>query len=213
MPELQFKIMNVVAMASAATPTLVLGLRIANMRSGEQIHSIALNVQLHIEPARRRYNDEERHGLTDLFGEPERWSSTVRPLYWTTLQAAVPSFEDETAFDLLVPCSYDFNVAATKYFHAIEDGEVPVALMFSGTVFYVAGGPLQAVPIPWSQEASCRVPVAIWKKMMALHYPNAAWLAIRRDVFDRIMRYKVRHGLPTWEQTLEHVLAAAGEGN
>lgn len=213
MPDLRFNIGSVAAMANAATPTLALGLHIANEPAAEQIHSIALNLQFHIEPARRRYSDEEKFALADLFGEPERWGSTVRPLYWTTLQAAVPGFAGETDFELRVPCSYDFNVAATKYFHAVENGDVPVTLMFSGTVFYVAGGQMQAAPVPWSQEASCRIPVQVWKDMMALHYPNAAWLAIRRDVFERMVRYKARHGLPTWEQTMEHVLAAAGEGN
>ena len=31
-----------------------------------------------------------------------------------------------------------------------------------------------------------------------------------RDVFDRLYRYKIGHGLPTWEQSLERLLASAG---
>ena len=213
MPELRFQVEAVEATAAAATPTLSFRLRIENMRPGEQVHSIALTTQLHIEPARRRYSDEEKQALGDLFGEPERWGSTVRPLYWTTMQAAVPGFTGVTMFELRVSCTYDFNVSATKYFHTLGEGEVPVSLMFSGTVFYIVGEQFQVAPIPWAQEAACRIPVRAWKEMMAHHYPNAAWLALRRDVFERMVRYKARHGLPTWEQMMEHVLAAAGDAS
>ena len=51
--------------------------------------------------------------------------------------------------------------------------------------------------------------IAIWKKMMDLYYPNAAWVCLRRDVFDQLYRYKVNHGIPTWEQTLEKLLPQA----
>jgi hypothetical protein len=209
-PELQFKVEAVEVMASAATPTLCLRLAIAN-RGAEHIHSVALAVQLQIEPARRRYSPAEKQALSDFFGEPERWASTVRPLFWTTVNAVVPSFAGCTSFDLPVPCSFDFNVAATKYFQALDDGEVAVALLFSGTVFYLDDDSVRVAPIAWSQEASCRIPLRVWQQMMTLHYSNSAWLTLRRDVFERLCRYKVRHGLPTWEQMMEHVLAAAGD--
>jgi uncharacterized protein DUF6084 len=210
MPELSFAVESAAPMPASATPILVLRLAVSNA-TDEQIHSIALNSQLQIEPARRSYSDREKSSLSDLFGEPERWGSTVRPLFWTTLNNTVPGFQGFTSVDLRVPCTFDFNVAATKYFHAIEDGEIPVLLFFSGTVFYLANDRLQIAPIPWSHQASCRIPAQAWKEMMRLHYPNTAWLNLRQDVFDRLYRYKVRNGLPTWEDSIEHVLAAAGE--
>ena len=41
------------------------------------------------------------------------------------------------------------------------------------------------------------------------YYPNSAWLCLRKDVFDRIDRYRVEHGLATWERAMERLLASA----
>ncbi|MEP6637649.1 MAG: DUF6084 family protein, partial [Acidobacteriota bacterium] len=109
--------------------------------------------------------------------------------------------------DLPVPCTVDFNVAAAKYFAALEDGEVPLNLMFSGTVFYEgADGALQVEQIPWDREAKYRLPVSVWKEMMDIYYPNMAWLCLRRDVFERLSQYKMDRGIPTWEAALESLL-------
>ncbi len=47
---------------------------------------------------------------------------------------------------------------------------------------------------------------------MDAYYPNLAFLQLRRDVYDRLYQYKVKHGIPTWEQALEAMLRAADEG-
>ena len=65
-----------------------------------------------------------------------RWGQTLRNLLWTHASVVVPPFTGVTTVDLQVPCTFDFNVAATKYFNGLADGEIPVCLMFSGTVFY-----------------------------------------------------------------------------
>jgi hypothetical protein len=210
MPELSFAIESVAPMTASATPVLLFRLKVVNA-GAEQIHSIALNCQFEIETALRSYSAAEKTALSDLFGEPERWGNTVRPLFWTSLTATVPAFRESTCIDLRVPCTFDFNIAATKYFHAVEDGEIPVVIFFSGTVFYIAHQGMQVAPIAWSRQASCKISARAWKELMRLHYPNTAWLNLRQDVFDRLYRYKVRNGLPTWEQMMEHVLAAAGE--
>jgi hypothetical protein len=81
--------------------------------------------------------------------------------------------------------------------------------MFSGTVFYTRGSEnLQAAPISWDKEARFSLPVKAWRDMMDTYYPNSAWLRVRRDIFDRLYEYKVRHGIPTWEQALERMLEA-----
>jgi len=81
--------------------------------------------------------------------------------------------------------------------------------MFSGSVFYQGvEGALQVAQVPWDREANFRLPVTVWKEMMEMHFPNIAWLCLRRDAFDRLYEYKVRHGIPTWEQTIDRVLAA-----
>jgi hypothetical protein len=41
---------------------------------------------------------------------------------------------------------------------------------------------------------------------MDAYYPNLACLHLRRDVFDRLYRYKIERGIPTWEAALEGLL-------
>ncbi len=129
-------------------------------------------------------------------------------MLWTHVSAVVPPFTDSIVTDLQVPCTFDFNVAATKYFYALEDGEVPLSLLFSGTVFHeVEDAGLQVAQISWDKEASFRLPIRIWREMMELYYPNSAWLTLRRDVFDQLYDFKRRHGVPTWEEAIERLLA------
>ncbi len=120
-----------------------------------------------------------------------------------------PVFEPARLSIFLSPCTFDFNVAATKYFEGLTDGEIPLHLMFSGTVFYAnADDALQVAPISWEQETRFKLPVKVWRNMMDLYYPNSVWLSLRRDAFERLYQYKMQHGIPTWEQALERVLPA-----
>jgi hypothetical protein len=211
-PELHFQIEGAEAVANAAAPLLALKLRITNLPEHESVHTLTLRCQVQIEPARRHYAAKEQAKLLDLFGTPERWSRTVRPLLWMNTSVAVPGFTGTTVVDLQLPCTFDFNVAATKYFHALDSGEIPLCVLFSGTVFYNgANDALQVAQVPWDREANYRLPVSVWKQMMDAHYPNSAWLCIRRDAFERLYEYKVRHGIPTWEEALERALQEPDE--
>ena len=155
MPELHFKIEAAEAVPHAAAPLIALKLRITNLPASEAIHTLTLRCQVQIEPSKRRYVPQEQEKLLDLFGTPERWSRTVRPLLWMNATVAVPGFTDNVLVDLQLPCTFDFNVAATKYFHALETGEIPVCVMFSGTVFYQGeDGSLQVAQVPWDREAN-----------------------------------------------------------
>jgi hypothetical protein len=210
MPELHFQIEGAEAVPHAATPLIALKLRITNFSATETIHAITLRCQVQIEPAKRRYVPKEQEKLLDLFGTPERWARTVKPLLWMNTSVAVPRFTGELLVDLELPCTFDFNVATTKYFHALDAGDIPVTVMFSGTLFYVGrDGALQISQVPWDRESSYRLPVSVWKEMMEMHHPNSAWLCLRRDSFEQLYNYKVRHGLPTWEQAIAKALAAS----
>jgi Family of unknown function (DUF6084) len=207
MPDLSFKVEEATVVPYAVAPTLALRLRITNTNSDQPIHTVALRCQIQLEVSRRRYTAEEQAKMRDLFGEPERWSQTLRSLLWTHISVVVPSFQGSTLTDLPIHCTFDFNVAATKYFEGLTDGEIPLHLMFSGTVFYAdSEDVLQVAPISWEQEAKFRLPVKVWREMMDAYYPNNVWLNLRRDVFDRLYQYKTQHGIPTWEQALESVL-------
>ncbi len=199
-------------MPYAAAPLLALKLSITNADAAELIQSVALRCQIQLEVTRRRYSATEQERLLDLFGEPERWGQTLRTMLWTHVSVVVPPFTGSTVVDLPVPCTFDFTVAATKYFAGLDDGEIPLCLLFSGTVFYEAAeGALQTTQISWEKEAKYRLPVQVWQQMMDMYYPNLAWLSLRRDVFDRLAQYKRQRGLPTWEQTLESLLAGSAE--
>jgi hypothetical protein len=209
MPDLSFQVESAKVVAFAAVPMLAFKLRIKNAVADEKIHTIALRCQIQIEVTRRRYAAAEQERLVDLFGPPDRWSQTLRSMLWTHAQIVVPGFAGADAtVDLQVPCTFDFNVAATKYFEGLTDGEIPLQMLFSGTVFYaLPESPLQVAPISWEQEARFKLPVKLWREMMETYYPNSVWINLRRDVFDRLYHYKMQHGIPTWEQALEQVLA------
>lgn len=206
-PDLNFQIEGAEPHSQSASPLLIFKLRVSNAKAEEPIQTIALRCQIQIEAARRHYSSDEQERLRDLFGEPERWGQTLRSTLWTHTSLIVTHFTGSTVVDLPVPCTFDFNVAAVKYFAGLEGGEVPLCLQFSGTIFYAAeGSALQAAQIPWNKEAKFRLPVAIWREMINIYYPNIAWLCLRRDVFERLHQYKIRHGLPTWEQVFENIL-------
>jgi Family of unknown function (DUF6084) len=212
MPNLQFFFERVEVEPFAVAPQLAFKIRITNDAPDEAIHTVALRVQLQLESTRRGYKPEEQERLRDLFGEPERWGKTLKTFLWTHTSVVVPAFSESTEVSLPVPCTFDFNVAATKYFAGLSEGEIPVCAQFSGTVFYAQnGGPLQVMPIPWDKEVRFRIPVKVWKDLMDTYYPGIAWLCLERDAFDRLYRYKVERGIPTWEQALESLLRAAQE--
>jgi hypothetical protein len=211
-PELSFQIEKAEPQRFTVAPTLLFKLRISNAVANETVHSVALRCQIQLEVTRRQYSAEDQKQLSDLFGDAERWGQTLKTMLWTHASVVAPAFQDSAAVDLPVPCTFDFNVAATKYFHGLADGDVPLCFLFSGTVFYADGsGALQVAPIPWDKEARFRLPVKSWREMMDIYYPNTAWLCLRRDVFERLYQYKVQHGIPTWEQALERILPALEE--
>ena len=205
-PQLDFRVEGVEAAEHAAAPTLVF--RIAVDAGGREIRSLALNVQLRIAAPRRGYDDGERERLFELFGASADWGRTLRSVRWTTVSLTVPPFSGRTTFDLHVPCTYDFDVVAAKYMHALgRDGDVPLELLFSGTVFFVAEpGRLQVVHLPWDREARCTLPVRVWREALERAFPGTAWLRVRRDLFDRLQAYKSSRALLTWDAALEELL-------
>lgn len=212
MPDLTFRVESAASVSFAAAPAISLKLAIQNLIPGEVIHTIALRAQIQIEATRRRYTETEKRQLLDLFGEPDRWNRTLHALLWTHSSLVVPSFAGSTTAELHVPCTFDFNVAATKYFQGLTGGDIPLDLLFSGTVFYNSDeSGLQVAPIPWDKEARFQLPIEVWRTMMDEFYPNSAWLSLRRDVFLRVYEYKVLHGIPTWEAAFERLLDAAEE--
>lgn len=195
----------------AAGPTLVFRLRVATAEPDTRVHAMALRCQLRIEPARRGYGEAEAAGLADLFGERSRWGGTLLPLQFARVSVMVPGFTGSTQVDLPVPCTYDLDVAATRYFDALEGGEVPLRLLFSGTAFTGPGG-YRVEPVPWDREAAYPMPVAVWREMVEQHFPGCGWLRLPRSAMEALLAYRSRRALPSWEATVEALLAGAGGG-
>jgi len=207
MPELSFQIRGAEPVCAAAAPAIALYLEVSSNPVDQAVETVILNCQIQIEAPRRTYDTAEQARLRDLFGEPERWGQTLRPLHWTNLTTTVPAFTGSIGIKLAIPCTFDLEVTAAKYFHALECGMAPLILLFSGTIFYRTGSnQLQAAPIPWNSEARYALPAGIWRECIDLHQPNTAWLPLRRDNFERLYDFKVRHGLATFDQAIERML-------
>jgi hypothetical protein len=210
MPDLDFTVESAEVLPYAAVPTILFRLGISNAVEGEEVNSISLRTQIRISATRRRYDEAEQAKLRELFGEPYQWKETLRSVLWTNTNTIITKFSDGATFEMPVTCTYDFDVVGTKYFAALEDGEIPLEFLFSGTVFYRnEAGALQAIQISWEKEAQFRLPVETWREMMDHYFPNTAWLRIRKDTFDRLYDYRSRHALLTWERTLESLLEAS----
>ncbi|HEY1916386.1 MAG TPA: DUF6084 family protein [Streptosporangiaceae bacterium] len=205
MAELVFDCTGVSPDRYAVVPQMKVTLRISET-SGQRIEAIALRVQIRIEPARRRYNAVEEQRLNDLFGDTHQWADTLKPFQFITLTAMVPGFTGSTEIDLPVPFSYDLEVASARYFTSLEDGEIPLLLLFSGTVFSVVDGRISVQLVPWSKEAHCRVPVATWREAIDVHFPDSAWIKMSTHTLDVLQRFKNRRALTTWDATLQALL-------
>jgi hypothetical protein len=206
MAELSFDCIDVRPLKYAASPTLAFKLRISELTS-QPIHAMALRVQIRIEPQRRRYSGEESELLTNLFGEPSRWGETLKPFQFTTVSVMVPGFTGATEVDAEVACTYDLEVAAGKYFHALAEGVVPMVLLFSGTVFGKGGPGFWVEQVPWHTQAECRMPVQVWDELMERYFPNVAWVKLHKETVDALLKYKARHAIPTWDKAMEQLLA------
>lgn len=210
MPNLAFKVLGVAPAYRGLVPLLHFKLEITNQPADETVQSIILQTQIQIQSPQRAYAAGEKEKLIELFGTPDQWGNTLRNKLWTLATTNIPSFQAKTEATLSVPCSFDLNLAATKYFYALEGGEVPLLFLFSGTIFYAnADGRLQVQQISWNCEATYRMPVALWQELMEHHYPNSAWVVLERESFDRLYEFKRRAGLTSWEQVVERLLGEA----
>ena len=205
MAELVFDCIDVQSDRYAAGPTLNFRLRVAET-SGERVHAIALRCQIRIEPQKRRYAPAEAAGLNDLFGDASRWADTLKPLQFANVSAMVPSFTGSVEIDVPVACTYDLDIASTSYFHALEEGEIPLLFLFSGTMFTKGTTGFSVTQVPWNKEASYRLPVSEWRLMMDRFFPNSGWLRVSRSTLEALRAFKSARALPTWEQTLTVLL-------
>ena len=193
----------------AAVPTIMLRLRIAETDGRAGARGRAAVPDPH-RAAAAPLRPRRRGRLVELFGEPPQWGDSLRPFLWTHVATMVTGFTGCTEVDLPVTCTYDFEVAGTKYLHALDDGEIPLLLLFSGTRVRAGATPAsRSAPVAWHEEASFRLPVRVWRDVMDLYFPNSRLAPLSRDTLDALTRFKAARALPTWDQ----VVRAAAQGS
>jgi hypothetical protein len=204
-PNLAFVVADAARLEHAAAPTIRFTLHVES--GGAAVRSVLLDTQIRIAATRRAYARESDDRLFELFGARADWGTTLRSLLWTRTTLVVPPFTGATEVDLLVPCTYDLDVTATRYFDALDGGDVPLEFLFSGTVFYTApDGRLQTARLSWELEAEYRLPVAVWRETIDHHFRGTAWLRLDRDSHDRLVAYRSRRALPTWAAVVDELL-------
>lgn len=210
LPAPTFAVLGADVQKVAAAPTLKFTLGV-NEPLGREVFTIALNIQINIDPAQRKYDQETREKLYELFGDPSRWAATTRSFPWTQVFALVPSFVGATTFDVPVVSNFDMELAATKYFYSLPDGEIPMTFHFSGSIYYKEeDGRIQVVQVPWSSSAQFRLPVSRWKAVVDFFYPNTAWISMSRRTLDQLLKYKAGEGLATFDACVAKLLEDQG---
>jgi len=205
-PTLRFRLKGVEPEPHAAAPTLALRLGIE--ADGRPVQSVVLAAQVRIVVTRRPHDAATRERLRDLFGEPGAWHASAHSLLWAQATATVPAFEGSTEFRMLVPCTYDLDVAAAKYLHALDGGAIPVELLFSGTLFWTdEADALHAALVPWQSEAHGDVPVEVWREAMDRCFHGTAWLRLRTDTLRQLALFRARGAFATWDEAFASLLA------
>jgi hypothetical protein len=203
--ELAFTVLGIRPQEHAAAPHLLFRLRVTESTQAV-VHALALRCQLRIEPQRRPYDPAEQAGLTDLFGGSDRYATTLKPFLWAHASTTVQGFQGATEVDLPLPVTYDFEVAAGKYLQALRGGDVPLSLLFSGTVFTRGDTGFAVEQLSWSCEAACRMPVAVWRDVMDRYFPGAGWIRLDRGAIEELARFRAERGLTSWEATVAELL-------
>jgi hypothetical protein len=206
MPELTFAVVDIAPEPYAVTPTLLARIRVEET-TGEQVHALALRAQVRIQPQRRRYDDIEERALLDLFGDRSRFAQTLKPFLWLHTSTVAQGFTGSTELTLPLPCTYDFEVSGTTYLHALRNGEVPLLFLFSGTVFTRGTTGFSVAQVPWDQEASYRLPVAVWRDLMERVFPGSEWVRMSRESVEALAHHRHVRGLTSWDAVVTTLLA------
>lgn len=189
-----------------AAPAVVLRLRIAV--DGGRVHAMVLRVQIHLDARRRSYNEDERKRLFELFGD-EQFARTLRPIVWTQTSLTVPAFEGAAECDLPVACTNDLDVASAKYLNAVRDGDIPLQLLFSGSMFGFDDGVMSVEPVPWDLQAPARLPAGTWREVMDRFFPGGGWVRLQQDTIDRLQEFRGRWAMTSWDAAIDALLDRA----
>jgi hypothetical protein len=214
MPELNFDILSAEIKPYAAAPTLIFKLKITNEIENEEVYAAGLKTQVRIDAMHRKYEQETKARLREVFGTPERWGQTLKSLYWKQITVPVPRFTGQTVVDIPLECSEDISAAAGKYMHAVEEGPVPLAFIFNGSIFYNGHEKnVQVKQLPWDKEAVYALPIEVWDNLLDSYFPDSKWLRVPNKIFDKLNTYKAKNAHPTLNYCLETLVNDALEND
>ncbi|MGQ0678830.1 MAG: DUF6084 family protein [Actinomycetota bacterium] len=206
LPVPTFTVLGVDVQKVSAGPALRFTVGV-NEPTGREVFTISLMVQIQIDPAKRKYDAETKRKLFELFGEPSRWATTTRSFPWTQVYVLVPTFTGASTFEVPVQSNFDLELAATKFFYSLPDGEIPTTFHFTGSIYYKGDeGQIQVVQVPWSTNAQFRMPIERWQAMVDFFYPNTGWIGLKRRTLDELLNYKASEGLSTFDACLSKLL-------
>jgi hypothetical protein len=206
MRSVTFRVVDARNVPFSATPQIALTIEVDADETGREVQSLLVHSSVRLEAGLRLYEPSERDNLTDLFGSGSVWARAPKSLLWANVTSVVPGFESRATFEVHLPCSPDLAATASKYLSALEAGEVPITVQFSGTVFFSGSAGLEVSHIPRDREASFRFPAALFRRAADEHFPNAVVFGLRRDVFERLEGYRKAHGLLEPADAIEHLL-------
>jgi hypothetical protein len=203
-----FRLLDAAPVAFSVAPLVALTVEATNADASRAVQSGLLRCQVQIDAASRAYDAEEAARLRGLFGEGAVWGRAVRRLLWAQVTAVLPQFTDRCEFEIHAPCTSDVNVVSAHYCQALRDTDVPVSILFSGTVFSkVADGGLEARPLPWSSEARFAMPSRVWRDAIERQSAGTQVL-LRREIHERLARYGEQGGFATLDEAVESLLSA-----
>jgi hypothetical protein len=208
--DVTFAVLDVAPEPYAVTPVLTARVGIA-IGSDDPVHAIALRCQVRIEPLRRSYSDDEAAGLIDLFGPRARWATTQRTFLWQHCAAMVPGFAGNKTVGLPLECTYDFEVTAAKYFHALRGGTLPLQFLFSGTIFVKSERGFSVQQVSWDCEDRYDMPVTVWRDLIAQHYPNSGWVRLNHETVAALAGYKSANGMLDLDHAVTTLLTEASQ--
>lgn len=201
-----FSVLGVEPLPLSVTPGLRFHMHVTEP-NGRDIYMISLAAQIHIDPARRQYDAATRDRLFGMFGAAERWGATTQSFHWQRIEMMVANFVGSTAFTLDVPCTYDLEITASNYFNSLPDGHVPLTFFFNGTVLYAGENDrLQVVLVPWSSQASFKMPISAWRETIDTHFPKGGYVHLHDDTMDLLKRHKTAVGAHTYDEAVLEML-------
>ncbi len=208
MADLAFRVVGAAALEHAATPIVVIR---AVVRSVAPVRAVLLRCLVRIDVASRAYDAKETRDLEPVLGPADR--RVTAPLVWANLAANLPAFDGELGFDLELPCSLDLRTGAAAYLDALEGGDIPLTLFFSGTVFHGGeGGALTARPISGAAEVKTPLAVAVCREALVRHHGDATLLPVRREVLARLRRFAAERPTVTLDDAVARLLDLAEAG-